>query len=147
MRISGTFEVTAPCELVSRSIQDVDILKAVIPGCTSIEAGAEPGAFNVTAEVGIEGLKGEHSAVITVRQTGEWALEVTLAGAGTSRIEATAALALAEDGSKTLVTYEATMSAQGAVARLGGKQLEGAAGLLVGQMLRALKKEIEARVG
>lgn len=146
MHISGTFQVAASAEFVARSLREIDILRAAIPGCTGIEAGTGPGTFNFTAEVGIAGLQGEHAGVITVTPTGESTLAVTLAGSGASRIEATATLSLAEDGAKTTVSYEATLSARGAVARLGGKQIEGAAGLLVRQALRALKREIEARV-
>ena len=147
MQISGTFEVAAPSSLVVQSLQDLDILRAAIPGCTGIEVGAPPGTFNLTAEVGIGPIRGEQRAIITFGEADVSPLTFALTGAGTSRVEATATVSITENGAKTRVQYEASLSAHGAVARLGGKQIEGAARLLVGQMLRSMKTEIEARVG
>jgi carbon monoxide dehydrogenase subunit G len=145
MQLTGTMTIGTKPRFVAQSLQDPEVLRASIPGCTKLEAGGTEGTFQLTMEIGIGGFRGEPSAALTVEPVNDTNLKVMLAGEGSSRIEAEAGVTLRRDRKKTLLRYDVTISASGAVARLGQKQIEGAASLLIGQFLRAFKKEVEAR--
>ena len=147
MQISGTSKIRAPAAFVAELLQDPEVLTAAIPGCTKLERGTRKATFEITVEVGIGAIKGEQPATLALARKSASSLTVTLRGTGASRIEATAVVTLSISGTSTEIVYEGTISAHGAVARLGATAIEGAVSLLVRQTLRNLKTEIEARVG
>ena len=56
-----------------------------------------------------------------------------------------AVLTLTDKGAGTLVTYVGEVKAQGAIARLGSRLLSGAAKLMVGQFMKLMEKQVEAK--
>ena len=60
-------------------------------------------------------------------------------------VQGDAALILSDDGPGTLVRYTGEVKAQGAIARLGSRLLTGAAKLMIGQFMKAMERQVEAR--
>jgi carbon monoxide dehydrogenase subunit G len=54
-------------------------------------------------------------------------------------------MALSDDGAGTLVKYSGEVKAQGAIARLGSRLLEGSAKLLIRQFMKGMEKQVEQR--
>ena len=60
-------------------------------------------------------------------------------------VQGDATLSLSDAGAGTLVKYVGEVKAQGAIARLGSRLLGGAAKLMIGQFMKAMEKQVEAR--
>ena len=147
MEIAGTHRFRAGRQVVWEALLDPAALKKAIPGCERLDmAGA--GRFEMVVRVGMAAVKGTYRGDVTlsdVRAPGSYSLSATAVGdLGTTVGEAV--VELVEEGDATVVRYRGDLRAQGGLARLGGRVLQGSASLLLAQFFKAMDAQVAQRI-
>lgn len=143
MRGEGKAEVAAPPDAIWDMLLDPDTLAAIIPGAHDVRK-VSPTEFRADVTLGIGPVKGRYKAAVALSDL-DPPEAVTLSGkvegnlgfgGGTGRIT----LAPDGKGGTTLsYTYEAFVG--GKVASVGGRLLDGAAKVIIGQFFAALARK------
>ncbi len=143
LRGEGEATVAVPPERVWAMLLDPDTLKAVIPGCHSVEkiSGTH---FRADVTLGIGPVKGRYRAEVMLSDL-DPPHAVTLGGSadgglGFGRGEGRITLAPTTDGGTSL-RYVYTAEIGGKVASIGGRLLDGAARVIIGQFFAALARQ------
>jgi 2-furoyl-CoA dehydrogenase large subunit len=139
---SGAIEVPAPREDVWRVLMDPASLAAVIPGCDSLEQVGDD-AYRAVVDLGVGPVRGRFEA--QVRLTDLVAPESgTLSGSMIGPLGSSHGaghLRLEEIGTGTRVAYDYEIHLAGKVASVGGRMLDGAARVLIGQFFAGLVRQ------
>jgi carbon monoxide dehydrogenase subunit G len=146
MEVSGDHKFSAPRQAVWQALLDPRALQASMPGCERFEE-VGPQSYDLTIKVGIAAIKGTYTGNVKVVDPVEnehYRLVVSGHGKPGS-VQGDATLTLSDEGTGTLVKYAGDVKAQGAIARLGSRLLGGAAKLMIGQFMKAMEKQVEAR--
>lgn len=146
MEVSGDHKFAAPRAAVWAALLDPRALQASMPGCEKFEEVA-PQSYDLVIKVGIAAIKGTYAGNVKVTEPvdGE-SYRLVVDGRGKpGSVQGAATLTLIDDGAGTLVKYLGDVKAQGAIARLGSRLLGGAAKLMIGQFMKAMEKQVEAR--
>jgi 2-furoyl-CoA dehydrogenase large subunit len=143
LRGEGEASVGAPAERVWAMLLDPETLRAVIPGCHSVQKISDT-HFRADVTIGIGPVKGRYRAdvklsdldpphAVTLGGSAEGALGF---GGGEGRIT----LVPADNGRTTIhYVYEAAIG--GKVASIGGRLLDGATRVIIGQFFAALSRQ------
>ena len=143
LRGEGSASVGVPPERVWEMLLDPETLKAVIPGCQSVEKVSDT-HFRADVTLGIGPVTGRYRAnvklsdldpprAVTLGGTAEGALGF---GGGEGRIT------LTPDGKGgTRMTYVYDAAIGGKVASIGGRLLDGATRVIIGQFFAALARQ------
>jgi uncharacterized protein len=129
MDLTGEERISAPREAVWRALNDIETLKAAIPGCEALER---------VSENKIDAALAMRFGPITVRFHGELELSnlnppvsYTISGAGKGSIagfvHGSTDVVLREDGSETVLTYTVRGDAGGKIAQLGARLITSSA--------------------
>lgn len=143
LRGEGSASVGVPPERVWDMLLDPETLKAVIPGCQSVEKVSET-HFRADVMLGIGPVTGRYRAnvklsdldpphAVTLGGTAEGALGF---GGGEGRITLTPE---GEGGTRMTYVYDAAIG--GKVASIGGRLLDGATRVIIGQFFAALARQ------
>jgi carbon monoxide dehydrogenase subunit G len=147
MEVTGEHRFAAPRDVVWDAMLDPESLRASMPGCEEMTPDGED-VYHVVVRVGISAIKGTYRGKVSViEQQPPDSYRLVVAGRGSPGAvqgDATMTLTDQHDGG-TLVTYHGDVRAQGAIARLGSRLLGGAAKLMIGQFMKAMEKQVEAR--
>jgi len=139
----GNSKVAASPEQVWAMLLDPATLAAVIPGCHSVKKLSDTD-FKAEVTIGVGPVKGNYRAHVTLSDLDQ-PNGVTLTGtadgalgfgAGKGRITLASA---ADDGTSVYYRYEAEIG--GKVASIGGRLLDGAARVIIGQFFAALARQ------
>lgn len=138
----GEAEVAATAERIWAMLLDPATLQAVIPGCHKVEKISET-HFLADVTLGIGPVKGRYRAEVQLRDL-DPPRGVTLVGSaegalGSGAAEGRISLVPA-DGERTLVRYAYQAAVGGKVASIGGRMLDGAARVIIGQFFAALAR-------
>ncbi len=143
LRGGGEATVGAPAERVWTLLLDPATLQAVIPGCHTIEKISDT-HFRAEVTLGVGPVKGRYRAdvklfdldpphAVTLGGSAEGALGF---GSGEGRITL---VPIADGGTAIRYVYEAAIG--GKVASIGGRLLDGAARMIIGQFFAALARQ------
>ena len=146
MEVTGDHKFAAPRQAVWQALLDPKALQASMPGCEKFEE-VGPQSYDLTIKVGIAAIKGTYTGNVKVVDPVEnehYRLVVSGHGKPGS-VQGDATLTLSDEGGGTLVKYAGDVKAQGAIARLGSRLLGGAAKLMIGQFMKAMEKQVDAR--
>ncbi len=140
---SGTARVEATPDEVWRMLLDPDTLAAVIPGAHAVEKISNT-RFLAEVTLGVGPVKGRHRACIELSDF-EPPRAVTLSGSmagtlGSGRGSGRITLVGEADGTMISYVYDAEIG--GKVAAVGGRLLDGATRLVIGQFFEALARRI-----
>src|SRR5262249_46166909 len=138
----GTAKVAVPPEQVWAMLLDPTTLQAVIPGCRGVRMVSET-QFRADVTIGVGPVKGRYRATVTLSDfdrpngmtlagTAEGALGF---GSGKGRITLAPE---ADEGTLLHYCYEAEIG--GKVASIGGRLLDGAARVVIGQFFAQLAR-------
>jgi 2-furoyl-CoA dehydrogenase large subunit len=143
LRGEGEATVGAPAERVWAMLLDPETLRAVIPGCHSVQKISDT-HFRADVTIGIGPVKGRYRAdvklsdldpphAVTLGGSAEGALGF---GGGEGRITL---VPTGNGGTSIRYVYEAAIG--GKVASIGGRLLDGAARVIIGQFFAALARQ------
>lgn len=143
LRGEGDASVAAPAERVWAMLLDPATLQSVIPGCHNVEKISDT-HFRADVTIGIGPVKGRYRAEVKLSDL-DPPHAVTLGGSADGALgfgggEGRITLVPNEDGSTTIrYVYDAAIG--GKVASIGGRLLDGAARVIIGQFFAALARE------
>lgn len=143
MKISGEHRLRAPRDVVWSALLDPRVLRETIPGCERLEPTG-PGAYDVALRIGIAAIRGTYRGrvLVTDERPGE-SYRVTVSGSGSPGSgSGLAQIFLSGDGDATIVRFDGELTAQGGLARLGGRGLAGVVKLLIGQFFRSMDRHV-----
>ncbi len=139
---SGSAQVAASPQDVWEMLLDPQTLKSIIPGCHAVEEVA-PHIFRADVTLGVGPVKGRYIARVALRDLdppNSVLLEGEVNGAlGTGGGTGHVTLTPAEGGTTLAYRYEAEVG--GKVASVGGRLLDGAAKIVIGQFFEALGRQ------
>ena len=148
MRFSGERQVIAPVTAVWGALHDVDVLRAVIPGCSDL-VPLVGGTYSATlaARVGPIADVYRGSFSVTDLDPGSELRVRVRAGGRFGRLHVNLYVALAEgrDRGTTTVGYDAEAAVGGMVSRLGRAPLTVAGGHFTGSFFRDLERSLVGR--
>lgn len=135
----GSRTVPASPEQVWAILLDPKELAALLPGCEALEL-AGPNAYRAEVTVGIGPVRGRYVAEVALSDL-DPPRSLTLSGSGASALgtgRGRGYVTLEPTGDGTIVTYRYEAEVGGKVAAVGGRMLDGAARLLIGQFFDKL---------
>lgn len=136
----GEVSIAAPREIVWDTLLDPDTLARIVPGCHEVKRISET-HFRADVTLGVGPVKGRYSVDVKLSDLVKPA-SATLSGkarGGLGSGEGAGKIvleALPEGG--TLMRYEYEAAVGGKVAAVGGRMLDGAAKIVIGQFFKAL---------
>lgn len=135
----GSREVPATPEQVWAILLDPKELAALLPGCEALDL-VGPNAYRAEVVVGIGPVRGRYTAQVALSDL-DPPKALTLTGSGTSALgsgSGTGHVTLERTATGTRVTYRYSASVGGKVAAVGGRMLDSASRLLIGQFFEKL---------
>ncbi len=146
MEITGNRKIRAPRQQVFQALLNPEVLKNSIPGCESAEFVDFPTGrqLKLTVSPSIPGLKGPYTIYL---MTGEVIApsRVTLIAEPNSSmgsIKATCVTDLAEDGTETLLNYNANATMEGKIAAIPDMILKGGVKSALDQFFKSFEKQV-----
>jgi uncharacterized protein len=145
MDISGSYTFNAPPARVWTLLMDADALSSCIPGCDRFEADGED-RYNVTLTVGLAAITGTYSGtVVLVDKIPGASYRLVVEGQGRPGfVKGSSAIALREEGLKTVVDVTGTVQTGGPVARVGQRLIGGVAKMMMDRFFACLQAKLEA---
>lgn len=138
----GSAKVSATREAVWDMLLDPATLEAIIPGCHGVEKVSDT-HFRADVTMGIGPVKGRYKAEITLSDLDK-PNAVTLSGSVTGALGsgggAGRVTLAATDGGGTEIGYTYEAEVGGKVAAVGGRLLDGAAKVIIGEFFQALAR-------
>lgn len=140
---SGNALIDASPDEVWRTMLDPKALAAIIPGCHKLDLITE-NSYRAEVDLGVGPVRGRFTATVKLSDLNA-STSATLSGAlegplGTSQGAGHVTLSEQRDG--TQLTYDYEVEISGKVAAIGGRMLEGAAKIVVGQFFQRLAAQI-----
>ena len=148
LRGHGTFEVAAAPAVVWRSLLDPESLKSVIPGCHELERRGE-NDYRALVSLGVGPVRGKFEATVKLtdlvtEKSGRIGGTLTgpLGGA-----EGSGRLVLEKTANGTKIDYDYVVTVSGKVVSVGGRLLDGAAGVIIRQFFERLARQLNPESG
>lgn len=141
----GTASIKAPPQRVWDMLLDPDTLRAVVPGCRSVERISDA-HFRADVTLGIGPVTGRYRADVTLSDL-DPPRSVTLGGSANGALgfgSGAGRIVLELDGNGgTVMSYNYDAAIGGKVASIGGRLLDGATKVIIGQFFAALARHAE----
>ena len=145
MAIEGEYRIAARREAVWAALNDVEVLRACIPGCEElVQKSATEIDGRIQAQLGP--VKAGFATKITLSDIRP-PEGYTLSGEGKAGVgfgKGSARVDLIEDAGATVLRYSATMQLGGKLAQVGSRLVEGATRQLADQFFDAFAKRLDA---
>ncbi|HMH70838.1 MAG TPA: molybdopterin cofactor-binding domain-containing protein, partial [Bradyrhizobium sp.] len=142
LRGEGSATVAASPEAVWAMLLDPATLQAVIPGCHAVEKISDT-HFRADVTIGVGPVKGRYRAEVTLSDL-DAPRAVTLGGSAEGALgfgNGEGRITLTPENAGTVVRYEYDAAIGGKVASIGGRLLDGAARVIIGQFFSALARQ------
>ena len=142
MEISGQHRFSAPRERVWELLLDPKVLQQCLPGAEDlVEVGPEE--YEARMKIGVAAIRGTYQGrVKIVEKDAPNSYRMAVEGKGPAgQISGDAKIDLAEDGEGTLVNWAGNANVRGTLARVGGRVMQPAAKMIVGQFFNCLEQK------
>jgi len=139
MEISGEHRFSAPRARVWALLLDPGILQQCLPGTEAlVEVGPEE--YEATMKIGVAAIRGTYQGRVKIEDKDEPnSYRMVVEGKGPAgQISGDAKMVLVEDGDGTLVQWSGNANVRGTLARVGGRVMQPAAKMIVGQFFDCL---------
>ncbi|MEX2519773.1 MAG: carbon monoxide dehydrogenase subunit G [Paracoccaceae bacterium] len=146
MQLSGTRTIAAPRDVVWAALNDADVLKACIPGCTELSKTSDT-SFEATVKQKVGPVSATFKGAVELSDINA-PVSYRIAGegkggaAGFAKGGANVSLAEAEGGG-TELTYEVDAKVGGKIAQLGARLIDGFAKKMADQFFTTFQKVVE----
>ncbi|MBA2598655.1 MAG: carbon monoxide dehydrogenase subunit G [Chloroflexia bacterium] len=140
MEISGQHRFAAPRERVWELLLDPKILQQCLPGAEElVEIGPEE--YEARMKIGVAAIRGTYQGRIKIEDKNEpSSYRMVVEGKGPAgQIAGDAKIDLAEDAEGTIVNWTGNANVRGTLARVGGRVMQPAAKMIVGQFFTCLE--------
>jgi carbon monoxide dehydrogenase subunit G len=129
MEMNVEHRIAASPQRVWEALNDVDILRAAIPGCESLEADEENTLqAKVTTKIGPVKARFNFNVTLTdLNPPHSYTINADGQGGAAGFANGSAAVTLSEDGAETLLAYQAQAHVGGKLAQLGARLIDGTA--------------------
>jgi uncharacterized protein len=146
MKLEGTHEIQAPCEVVFACLIDPEVLQRCIPGCEKLESTGESSyAAAIRAGVGtIKGLFNGSVRLEDLRLPEHYRLVVEGKGPP-GFLKGSGDLDLEERNGATVIKYAGDVQVGGTIAGVGQRMIQGTAKMMASQFFTALEAEAKAK--
>lgn len=143
MDMTGEYRIPAPRQAVWEALNDPAVLKACIPGCESLEKVGDEMTATVVAKIGP--VKAKFSGKVRLENLNP-PTSYSIVGEGQGGVagfaKGGADVALADDGSGTLLSYTAKAQVGGKLAQLGSRLVDGTAKMMADQFFSAFSERV-----
>lgn len=135
MKLSDEKKIAAPREIVWAGLNDVDVLKASIPGCDSLEKTSDTG-FEAVVRAKVGPVKAKFKGAVELSDLNppeSYRISGEGKGGAAGFAKGGATVTLVEDGDGTILKYDVDADVGGKLAQIGGRLLEGTTKKLAGE--------------
>jgi len=151
MEMTSTRTVPAPVETVWTALNDLEVLKSCIPGCDAIEPDGE-NAYRIAMAARVGPVAAKFSGRMKLADIDPprgYTLSFDGQGgaAGFAKGEARVALAPAENGAATALSYTVKAQVGGKIAQIGSRLVDGAAQKLADDFFGRFSDAVAAKAG
>ena len=140
MELSGEHRFSAPREQVWALLLDPQILQQCLPGAEDlVEVGPEE--YEARMKIGVAAIRGSYQGRVKIQDKDEPnSYRMAVEGKGPAgQISGDAQMTLTEDGDGTIVHWAGKANVRGTLARVGGRVMQPAAKMIVGQFFTCLE--------
>lgn len=135
MKLSDEKKIAASREVVWAGLNDVDVLKASIPGCDSLEKTSDTG-FEAVVRAKVGPVKAKFKGAVELSDLNppeSYRISGEGKGGAAGFAKGGATVTLVEDGDGTILKYDVDADVGGKLAQIGGRLLEGTTKKLAGE--------------
>jgi uncharacterized protein len=145
MLLSGDHTFDAPRERVWRFMLDPDVLKSCLPGCDKLEEIGED-EYLATMTIGIAMIKGRYEGRVKISDKNEpTSYRMLVEGKGPQgQVSGEGLIEISANGDGTLVNWSGDATVRGVLARVGGRVIQPASKMIVGQFFKCLEQRAES---
>ncbi|MDW8213532.1 MAG: carbon monoxide dehydrogenase subunit G [Roseiflexaceae bacterium] len=147
MKISGSYTIDAPREVVWEALNDIEVLARIVPGCERLEQVGD-NEYEGTIKIGIQAIRGVYNGRIRIEDI-DPPNHYKLIASGKSAngvVDGVGTVDLVNQDGKTLLVYGGEAQVGGTLASVGQRLIEGASRQLINQSLKALAEQVSTRV-
>lgn len=147
MKISGSYTIDAPREIVWEALNDIEVLARIVPGCERLEQVSD-NEYEGTIKIGIQAIRGVYNGRIRIEDI-DPPNHYKLIASGKSAngvVDGVGTVDLVDQEGKTLLVYGGEAQVGGTLASVGQRLIEGASRQLINQSLKALAEQVATRV-
>jgi carbon monoxide dehydrogenase subunit G len=129
MEIKGEYKIPAPREKVFAALNDVEVLKACIPGCESLEKTSDT-EMKAKVRMRIGPVSASFTGKVTLSDIDPpngYRISGEGQGGPAGFAKGGAEVKLAEDGADTVLTYNVDAQVGGKIAQVGARLIDGTA--------------------
>jgi carbon monoxide dehydrogenase subunit G len=140
MELSGEHRFSTPREQVWALLLDPQILQQCLPGAENlVEVGPEE--YEARMKIGVAAIRGTYQGRVKIQDKDEPnSYRMAVEGKGPAgQISGDAHMTLTEDGDGTIVHWAGKANVRGTLARVGGRVMQPAAKMIVGQFFTCLE--------
>lgn len=140
MDMTGEQKIAAPRQTVWLALNDAEVLKACIPGCTALEKTSDT-EMTAAATLSVGPVKAKFTGNVTLSEI-DAPTSYVISGQGSGGVagfaKGSAKVVLADDGpDATLLTYTVKADVGGKIAQLGGRLIDQTAKKLAGEFFKS----------
>ncbi len=145
VKLDGDYLFEAKIQDVWEAILDPEVLAATMPGCEKLDL--VDGAYVGKLKVKVGPVQGKFDGKVTLEDVRELeGYKVLVDGRGPAGfVNATANVALSEEGAGTRIQYDADAKVGGRIASVGQRLVEASAKAIIAQSLEGLHENIKIR--
>jgi carbon monoxide dehydrogenase subunit G len=143
MDITGTYTFNAPPDRVWDLLMDPQVISSCIPGCENFEPLGED-RYRAKLAVALAAITGTYEGTIALAdKVPSTSYRLTAEGQGRPGfVKGSAAIALREEGSATVVDVTGTVQAGGAVARVGQRLISSVSKMMMDRFFACLQGKL-----
>lgn len=143
MDMCGSYAIPAPRETVWAALNDVEILKACIPGCETITKHSET-ELEATVSAKVGPVKAKFTGVVTLSDLDPpngYTISGEGKGGAAGFAKGGAKVRLEEDGDGTTLSYDVTANVGGKLAQIGSRLIDSTAKKMADQFFSKFSTE------
>lgn len=144
MKMEGSYQVSAPRELVYEQLLNPEKLAQALPGCEKLEPNSD-GSYQAQMTVGIAAIKGSyHGRVEILDRIPPERFRIKLSGQGKGGfLKGEGTLALSNSEPVTTIHYEGDVQVGGVFAAVGQRMIQAATKQILQQFFQAFAEQIK----